>query len=216
MSALVGGPPVWDPRRVLSLPVVYRLFSTLIGSHRSRTECVAEYIRPKACDRVLDCGCGPADLLEYLPDVDYVGIDIDADYVAEARRRFGARATFRLGALGADTMTEEAHYDLVLAWGVLHHLDDKQVREFMSLARRSLKPTGRLVTLDPCYIEGQSRVARYLLDKDRGDHVRSLEVWQHLVTPTFPYATFHMRHDLLRIPYTHLIMECPAGSEDKR
>ena len=200
----------WDPRRVLSLPVVYRLFSTLIGAHRSRTECVAKYIRPMASDRVLDCGCGPGDLLEYLPDVDYVGIDIDADYVADARSRFGDRATFRLGPLGAETMTEEAHYDLVLAWGVLHHLDDDEVGEFMSLARRSLKPTGRLVTLDPCYTDDQSRVARYLLDKDRGQHVRSLEEWPHLVKPTFLSATFHVRHDLLRIPYTHLIMECPA------
>ena len=173
-------------------------------------ECVARYIRPRANDRVLDCGCGPGDLFEYLPDVDYVGIDIDADYVADARSRFGDRATFRLGPLGAETMTEEAHYDLVLAWGVLHHLDDDQVREFMKLARRSLKPAGRLVTLDPCYADDQSRVARYLLDKDRGEHVRSVEEWPPLVQPTFPSVILHLRHDLLRIPYTHLIMECPA------
>ena len=200
---------VWDPRRVLSLPVVYRLFSTLLGAHQSRTECVAEYIRPKVGDRVLDCGCGPADLFEYLPGVDYVGIDMDAAYVAEAQSRFGDRASFRLGPLGAETMTEEAHYDLVLAWGVLHHLDDDQVREFMRLAHRSLKATGRLVTLDPCYTEGQSRVARFLLDRDRGQHVRSREEWPRLVTPTFSSATFLLRHDLLRVPYTHLIMECP-------
>ena len=190
--------------------MVYRLFSTLTGAHRSRTECVAKYIRPMASDRVLDCGCGPADLIEYLPALEYVGIDIDADYVAAARSRFGDRATFRLGPLGADTMKEEAHYDLVLAWGVLHHLNDDQVMEFMSLARRSLKHTGRLVTLDPCYTEGQARVARYLLDRDRGEHVRFLEEWPRLVKPTFPSATFEVRHDLLRFPYTHLIMECPA------
>ena len=159
----------WDPRRILSLPAAYRLFSNLVGGHRSRTECVTRYIRPRVSDRVLDCGCGPGDLCEYLPDVDYVGIDIDARYIAEARSRFGSRATFRLGPLGEETMTEEAHYDLVLAWGVLHHLDDDQAGElmslageFMSLARRGLKPTGRLVTLDPCYTDDQSRLARYL------------------------------------------------------
>ena len=200
----------WDPRRLLSLPAAYRLFSSLVGGHRSRTECVTRYIRPRVSDRVLDCGCGPGNLCEYLPDVDYVGIDIDARYIAEARSRFGDRATFLLGPLGVETMTEEAHYDLVLAWGVLHHLDDDQVGEFLSLARRGLKSTGRLVTLDPCYTDGQSRVARYLLDKDRGQHVRSLEEWRALVTPTFPSAVFHLRHDLLRIPYTHLIMECSA------
>ena len=171
---------------------------------------MARYIRPKESDRVLDCGCGPGDVLDYLPDVDYVGIDIDANYVAEARKRYGDRATFRLGPLGPKTMTEEAHYDLVLAMGVLHHLDDEQAMEFLSLARCGLKPGGRLVTLDPCYIEGQSRWARYIIDRDRGNHVRSLKEWQQLVRPTFPSATFHVRHDLLRIPYTHLFMECRA------
>ena len=200
----------WDPRRVLSRPVVYRLFSAMLGAHRSRTECVAKYVRPKASERVLDCGCGPADLFAYLPNVEYVGIDIDADYIAEARRRFGDRATFRLGPLGPETMIEAAHYDLVLVWGVLHHLDDDQVRDFMSLARRSLKPTGRLVALEPCYTKDQSRMARYLLDRDRGEYVRSREEWPRLVAPTFPSATFQVRHDLLRIPYTHLVMECPA------
>ena len=182
-----------------------------MGGHRLRIECVARYIRPRVSDRVLDCGCGPGDLLEYFPDVDYVGIDIDAQYIAEARSRFGDRATFRLGPLGAETMTEEAHYDLVLAWGVLHHLEDDLAREFLSLARRCLKPTGRLVVADVCYTDDQSWVARYLADKDRGQHVRSLEEWRALVRPTFPSAVFHLRHDLLRIPYTHLITECPAG-----
>ena len=195
---------------MLALPAGYRLFLRLIGVRRSRTELVARYIRPQPSDRVLDCGCGPGDMIEYLGDVEYVGIDIDADYIAAARNRFGDRATFRLGPLGAETITEEAHYDLVLAWGVLHHMDDEQVMEFMNLAHRSLKPKGRIVTLDPCYTEDQSRAARYFLDKDRGDHVRSLDEWRHLVTPTSPSASFHVRHDMLRIPYTHLIMECPA------
>ncbi len=197
---------------MLSVPAVYSLFSSLMGADRSRRECVAEYIRPRPADRVLDCGCGPGDLLEYLPDVAYVGIDIDAEYVAEARSRYGDRAAFRLGALGPETISEQSHYDLVLAWGVLHHLDDDQVREFMGLARRALKPTGRLVTLDPCYTDDQSRMARYLLDKDRGCCVRRSEDWRPLVTPTFPSTAFHLRHDLLRVPYTHLIMECSPAS----
>jgi SAM-dependent methyltransferase len=182
----------------------------LIGAHRSRIISVEQYIRPKASDRVLDCGCGPAILLEYLPDVEYVGIDIDEKYIAQSRRRYGDRATFRLGPVGEETIQEEDHYDLVLAWGLLHHLDDDQATTFLRLARRCLKSTGRLVTADPCYTEDQSRVVRYLLDWDRGSHVRSLETWVELVRPVFPAVEAHVRHDLLHIPYTHVIMECPA------
>ena len=169
-------------------------------------------MRPRPGDRVLDCGCGPGEFFEHLPEVEYVGIDVDERYVAEGRRRFGDRATFRLGPVGPGTMHEEGHYDLVLAMGLLHHLDDLEVRSFMNRARRVLKPSGRLVTLDPCYAPGQSRVARMLIDMDRGSHVRPVEEWAPLVTPAFPAATSHIRHDLLRIPYTHLIMECPVAA----
>ncbi len=205
-----------DARSILSFPSVYRLLGTLIGAHRARSECVERYIRPKASDRVLDCGCGPGDLLDFLPSVDYVGIDIDEEYIAAARSRYGDRATFRLGSVGQETMHEEAHYDLVLAWGLLHHLDDNQASDFLRLTRRSLKPTGRLVTMDGCYSDDQSRAARYLLDSDRGSHVRSLEGWLELVRPIFPAVEAHLRHDLLRIPWTHVIMECPASSGDTK
>jgi hypothetical protein len=47
---------------------------------------------------------------------------------------------------------------------------------------------------------------------DRGEHVRSLEEWPPLVEPVFPLARTHVRHDLLRIPYTHVIMDCPVAA----
>ena len=141
----------------------------------------------------------------------YVRTTADRIYdLASARARFGHRASFRLGPVGAETMSDEAHYDLVLANGLLHHLDDAQASEFLRLAARSLKPSGRLVTFDGCYTKEQSRVTRMLLDMDRGLHVRSLDAWLELVRPVFPGVQTHLRTDFLRIPYTHLVMECPA------
>ena len=204
-----------DARSILAFPSVYEFFQNLIGAHRSRVECVERYIRPKTSDRILDCGCGPGILVDYLPAVDYVGIDIDEAYIAAARKRYGDRATFRLGSAGPGAIHEENHYDLVLAWGLLHHLDDEQAREFLQLARRCLKPNGRLVTMDGCYSDDQSRVARYLLSSDRGAHVRSHDAWLDLVRPVFPEVKPHLRHDLLRIPWTHLIMECPVSASDR-
>ncbi len=196
-----------DPRRLLASPALYHGFASLVGAQRSREEIVARYVRPRPGDRVLDCGCGPGEFLEHLADVEYVGIDLDERYVDAARRRFGDRGEFRLGSVGPETMHEAGRYDLVLAMGLLHHLSDDVVGEFFRLARLALKPTGLLVTLDPCYVPGQSRVARLLLDLDRGEHVRTLAEWGPLVEPFFPGPTMHVRHDLLRIPYTHVIVE---------
>ena len=197
-------------RAILSLPAGYRLFQRLVGGHRFRVEYIAEYVRPRASDRVLDCGCGPGDFVTYLPGVDYVGIDMDESYIASARANYGDRGSFRLGPVSAETMSDEAHYDLILANGLLHHLNDAHVSEFLRLAARNLKPSGRLVTIDGCYTEDQSRIARRLLDMDRGSHVRSLDASLQLVKPVFPAVKTHLRTDLLRIPYTHLVMECPA------
>jgi len=197
---------------LLAVPALYHGFALLLGARRSRAEIVRLYVRPEPGDRVLDCGCGPGEFVELLPGVEYVGVDVDDRYVAEARRRFGAGATFRLGPVGPDTVPEESHYDLILAMGLLHHLDDCEVRDFMRLARRALKPTGRLVTLDPCYAPEQSSAVRCLLDLDRGAYIRTLDEWGPLVEPVFPAVSTHLRHDLLRVPYTHLIMECPAHS----
>lgn len=201
----------WDPRGLLALPWAYRGFSAIVGAKRSRAELVRQYVRPQQGDRVLDCGCGPGEFVDHLPGMEYVGVDIDPRYVADARRRFGDRATFRLGPVGPDTIREIGRYDLMLAMGLLHHLDDETVRGFLSVARRALKPTGRLVTVDPCYTSNQSSAARALVRLDRGAHVRWQDEWPPLIESAFERYSVHVRHDLLRIPYTHAITECFAS-----
>jgi len=201
----------WDPRELLALPGAYRGFAGLVGARRSRSELVRRYVRPRQGDRVLDCGCGPGEFVDHLPGVEYVGVDVDPRYVADARRRLGDRATFRLGPVGPETVPEIGRYDLVLAMGLLHHLDDDAVRAFLALARQALTPSGRLVTVDPCYTPDQSPLARALVRLDRGAHVRERDEWPALIESAFRRSSIYVRHDLLRIPYTHIITECLAG-----
>jgi hypothetical protein len=76
------------------------------------------------------------------------------------------------------------------------------------LVRRALRPHGRLVPFDGCYVPGQSPIARWFLGKDRGRFVRTREEYARLASATFGNVELNLRHDLLRIPYTHLIMRC--------
>ncbi|CCH06365.1 Uncharacterised protein [Achromobacter xylosoxidans] len=80
--------------------------------------------------------------------------------------------------------------------------------DLFDIAYRSLKPGGRLVTIDGCYVPGQARLARYLLSKDRGEFVRSQPQYEALARSAFSNIAVHVRHDFLRVPYTHIIMEC--------
>lgn len=192
----------------LSFPAVYELFSRLVGAKKSRTIHVNEYIRPKPGDNVLDIGCGTADILSYLPRVDYWGFDINRRYIESAIKRFGDRGHFYCSSVSRREGDKKKDFDIVLANGVLHHLDDNAAIELFNASFEALKSGGRLVTLDNCYGEGQSRIARYFISKDRGRYIRTKNEYVNLATAVFTDCKASIRHDLLRIPYTHIILEC--------
>jgi SAM-dependent methyltransferase len=194
-------------RSLLERPAVYSLFRRLVGRDSARSVYAREHLRLAPGQRVLDLGCGPGDILQFLPAVDYVGYDINPAYIERARKRFAGRGKFHCQAVD-ENLPVENPFDVVIAHGVLHHLDDEAARALFRLARRALKPGGRLVTFDGCYAEGQPALARLFLSLDRGRHVRGRNAYEALARSAFEEVRSFVRHDLVRIPYTHLIMEC--------
>ncbi len=195
-------------RAVLSVPAVYDLFENVVGATRCRASFVRDFVKPVAGERVLDVGCGTAAILACLPDVDYCGYDISEAYIAKARRRFGARGHFVAALLAEHSLEHERPFNLVLAIGLLHHLDDDEATQLLRLCRAALAPCGRLITLDPCFDHAQSPVARWIISRDRGQNVRDADGYRRLASDLFTMTAVHLRSDLLRIPYTHAILEC--------
>jgi SAM-dependent methyltransferase len=195
-------------RRLLAHPLVYSLFRRLVGRDSARERYAREHLRVQPGQRVLDVGCGTGEILEILPAVQYAGYDLSPDYIARARRRFGERGEFHCRAVDDDLPVTPSSVDVVIAHGVLHHLDDDQARTLFRVARRALKPGGRLVTYDGCFTPDQSAAARFVVSLDRGRHVRTREAYERLARGEFSEVRTFVRHDLVRIPYTHLIMEC--------
>lgn len=197
-----------DPRALLARASVYSLFRKLVGRDAARLAYAREHLRLEPGQRVLDIGCGTGDILEFLPPVRYVGYDASARYIERARRRFGERGEFHCRAVDDGLPLAAGSFDLVIAHGVLHHLDDGAARTLLRVARRALRPGGRLVTFDGCFTDGQSLAARLFLSLDRGRHVRARDAYERLARSEFDHVKSFVRHDFIRLPYTHLIMEC--------
>ena len=196
--------------RVLDRAGIYGALQDLLLRKGSRTRYVREFVRPFAGCRILDIGCGPGTILAHLPDSigEYTGFDMNPAYIEAARRQWGARGTFRCEEVGTATLREVSACDIVLANGIVHHLDDAQARRLFDIAHRALKPGGWLVTYDNVYIERQHWFARWLIARDRGTAVRTQEGYERLARSRFAQLESAILHDTLRVPYTILVMRC--------
>ncbi len=194
-------------RAVLSRSWAYQSFWHAVGGNERNRALLREYIRPADGDRVLDIGCGPGTMVPYLPGAEYVGLDASPEYIDRARRRF-PDARFVCQRVGQHDLVERDYFDIVLALGVLHHLDDNEALALFQIARDAMKPGGRLITVDGVWTDDQSKVVKYLLSRDRGRFVRSEDGYRKLGAKVFSNIESVIRHDLLRIPYTLVILKC--------
>lgn len=195
-------------KRIFSLPNIYSLFQDAIGASYSKDWFMSECLKPRPGDKIVDIGCGPADIVSKFPPVEYVGIDVSGPYIEEARRRHGSKALFLHGTTElyrSDKRLRDT--DLVLCTGLLHHLEDHEARDVLSFAREILKPGGRFVCIEPCFLSHQSAISRWVMSKDRGQNVRTEREWKNLLLAEFPHGSSQIVTGLIRIPYIHVILE---------
>lgn len=196
-------------RAILKYSSVYSLLQYLLGvDYRAKVH-VKEYIKPFAGARILDIGCGPAYILDYLPkDIHYTGFDMNPNYIDYAKKKYGNKGNFFCNKVAEVSPDHEKKYDIVLATAILHHLNDDDAINLFRIAFNGLKDTGHLITLDNAYIPNQSWISKFLISNDRGQNVRTQEGYSKLAKEIFPKVTYDIRNDLFRIPYTHIIYTC--------
>jgi cyclopropane fatty-acyl-phospholipid synthase-like methyltransferase len=186
-------------KAILSQPWAYNLALRILGSDHGRRVLAERYIKAKPGDRVLDIGCGTAEIIDHMPEVKYTGYDISEKYIDAARERY-PQHTFRLGALPGET---EGLYDIVLAIGVLHHLSQQECVALLQSARAHLAPGGRIVTLDNCRHGNPLEWVMYALDRgqnilnergyrqlaqEAGVELADCDVNSHISAPWLPYT----------------------------
>ena len=142
-KVLVNSP--WSQKRVLSLARKLLAFAELDGKND-----------------FLEVGCGNGVVTGYLADsyqANVVGIDVDREQVELARKEAGDVAGIRF--LEADAISlpfADTSFDLVLSFGVLHHIENWQ--DALKEIKRVLRPGGYFIYADLIYPDIITRMDR--------------------------------------------------------
>jgi SAM-dependent methyltransferase len=199
--------------RILGHARVYSILQDLVSSQQRRKEFLSRYVGSLHSLHIADVGCGPGTITGLLPpDCIYVGIDVNLDYIQAAKRMYPDRIFLHgdVRALSDSSQLVMGSFDRVLAFSLLHHLDDDEAISFLRQAARLLRPEGFLLTVDGTITKPQNIIARWLIKHDRGAMVRTPEGYEELLSSVFITCRPEVRTDLLRIPYTHYI--CKASN----
>lgn len=167
---------------------VYRLWQAPFAERKLRP--VLKALNTRTVSRVLDVGCGPGTNAGHFLGVDYLGVDINSEYIRHATMRYGPR--FRAADVTRMELELGDGFDCILVNSLLHHLSDSEVHRLLTHLRGLLTPEGTIHVLD-LILPAKLSVARVMALADRGKHPRPLTAWrtifeQHFTTRRFdPY-----------------------------
>ena len=175
--------------RLLEIPLVYRSWQAPFASAKLRP--FLAHVDLSRRPRVLDIGCGPGTNAPVFAGCDYVGVDINADYIRTASSRYPGR--WIVGDVTDENMFPDEQFDCVFANSLMHHLNDDAVHTLLRRMARLTSPGGKVHVLD-LVLPRHASAGRLLARLDRGRFARPVEQWrvmfsEHLREEHFePYA----------------------------
>lgn len=194
-------------RSILSSPLVYNSFQALVGTPNMRRYVIKKNITSGINYKILDIGCGTGELIEYLPKgFDYTGFDLSNDYIEYAKKKYGKLGSFQCMDVN-DYGENAAQYDVVLIFTLLHHLNDAEAKTILKKAHQCLKPGGFTLSVDGVYFDGQDKLAKYILSKDRGQHIRHRDDYIKLAKDSYSSVEVEVKSNLFRMPTDVIIMK---------
>ena len=164
--------------------------------------------------KVLDIGCGPTEIINFLPEIDYTGLDLSESYIFAPKTKYPSKHTFICADVSHLIDNKIGKFDLIMANGLLHHLDDQTVMSLISSVHNLLNNGGRFVKIERCYTQKQSILTKFMLNNDRGDFVLLELDYIELASSTGLSVKSNIYNSLLYIADTHIVMEMSKGGRN--
>jgi SAM-dependent methyltransferase len=165
---------------VMSHPTAYRLWQAPCAAAKFAP--IMRHNDMTAVRRVLDVGCGPGTNAPWFEHVDYLGIDINPQYIATARRTYGR--AFEVADVCQYEVDPTDRFDFILLNSLLHHIETEYVHQILDQLGQQVTPDGHVHILDLVLPESPC-VARTLALGDRGDWPRPLDEWESIFSRHF-------------------------------
>jgi SAM-dependent methyltransferase len=175
----------YDPTIYAGSAAHYRLGRPPYSRHLEAR--LSEELRLDGHGRLLDVGCGPGTNSKYFAHSDYLGLDINEDYIKDARQRY--RRPFIACDVRTYRPTQKASFDFVLVNSFLHHLDAADVCNILTHLTSVLTEDGHVHILE-LVMPPNASVSRLLAQWDRGKFARTRQEWELLFSRVFEPVMF--------------------------
>ena len=166
--------------RIVSWPLVYRLWMAPFAERKFAP--IVSHNDLGSVRRVLDVGCGPGTNARHFGNSEYLGIDMNEQYIESAKRRYGDRF---VAADAAEFVAKPSErFDFILVNSFLHHIDTPTTRRILSNLARLLTEDGHIHMLEP-ELPPSASVALFFARSDRGKFVREKQEWTEIFQEAF-------------------------------
>ena len=193
---------------LLEQTAVYRMWMAPFATKKMTP--VMKHNDVLAMRNVLDVGCGPGTNAEFFGHTNYVGIDINPDYISWARRRY--RREFVVADITTYEFPNQQTFDTVLVNSFLHHVSTSDARRILAGVARTLGPDGSAHILD-LVLPDEPSVARWMARHDRGHFPRPVEEWRSLFASIFDIEVFEpYAVPILGVPISQMVY-CKARAK---
>ena len=205
-------------RKFLKISHFYALLMDVFGAKSAALWLSENFYNVQLGSKITDIGCGPGSLLRnyknlFPENINYHGIDPNEDYIKSAKKEFGDIANFYHGT--TETFINDSRFqksDLILCNGVLHHLNDRQVKSLFNFIHCNLKSEGgRFLAMEPVHLMKETSLSRWVMNQDRGMHIRKEPEWKKLMNNSGLEYKTNIITGLIRIPYNYILIDATIG-----
>ena len=180
-----------------------------MGGKTAREKIIRENNIKKNCN-ILDIGCGPAYVLDFLKNksLKYFGYDTEMNHIEYAKKKFSNKNYFffckKFNKLQINKLPT---FDYVFLFGIIHHINNSEIKEIFFLIKKILKKNGKLIILDNVLIKKQNIIAKILIKLDKGNYIRNLSDYKFLLKKNFKNFSYSIIKQKF-IPYTWFKAVC--------